>query len=105
MQQICTSRRSLGTLLTIDALKGCSAITRPTIWSQEERPYAFSFGEKEIQIIRDPRAKKHDAYVVGFIGYDDIFDNAHRTYFCYKYLLKDGLPWMQSCDNAFAADY
>lgn len=46
-----------------------------------------------------------DAYVVGFINYDDIFEKPHKTYICFKYEFINGRDWLVDCGNVFANDY
>jgi len=81
-----------------------SAVSRPTIWPQEERSYVSPFNEEHIELFRKATAKEIDLYVAGVITYDDAFGSSHKTYICYKYLLVDGLQNWESCDGVFGAD-
>lgn len=81
-----------------------SAVTRPTVWPQEERSYVSTLSDDAIQLFRKATAKEIDLYLAGLITYDDVFGNSHKTYICYMYLLVDGKQAWESCAGVFGKD-
>jgi hypothetical protein len=101
----------ISTPKAMDALEKCSTIKRRTIWPQEDATYHFTFDEPQIDIFRRVRRKQFgtykqfDAYVVGSISYDDIFDKPHKSYICFKYEVINGQGWLVDCENVFGNEY
>jgi hypothetical protein len=71
----------------------------PTIWPGEERPYQFPLLSKDVQIIRNVKARTSDAFIYGRIEYDDIFKNRQASKFCYQFMSDEGYEGVVGCGN------
>jgi hypothetical protein len=79
-------------------------IVMPTLWPSEERPYRFPWREREVNIIRQTRARQGDAFFVWRITYDDVFQFSHATYICYMYIWSGGIESIGGCGSPFTND-
>lgn len=82
-------------------------ISLSTIWPGEERPYVALFTDKMADAIWKARIGQANAFVVGFIEYEDAFGKSHRTYICYEYLPPSGEQpeAVAACPNVIDHDY
>lgn len=75
-----------------------------TMWPQQVQAHQRQLAESEVGLIRSVREHTNDMFVVGYITYDDIFDQHHKAYLCSQFATIEGIDIYIGCGGGVPKD-